>query len=91
MVLLLHPGTPILGVPAVPAVLAAAVAEIRRTKTPYKPAWMPFAEDRYTLLENYTPPLIATTFLLILMGVLPSFLYYYLARNQIDCCGHSTV
>jgi hypothetical protein len=39
----LYPGIPILEVLA---------EEIRRTKTPYKPAWMPFAEDRYMLLEN---------------------------------------
>jgi hypothetical protein len=52
MALLLHLETPI---PAVQAVaVAAAAAEIRRTKTPYKPAWMRFAEDRYTLLKNYT-------------------------------------
>jgi hypothetical protein len=37
-------------------------------KTPYKLAWMPFGEDRYTLLENYTPSSIATAFLLISMG-----------------------
>jgi len=48
MALLLHPETPILGV------LGVVAAEIRRTKTPYKPAWMPFAEGRYTLLENHT-------------------------------------
>jgi hypothetical protein len=65
MALLPQRGTPIL------AVLAVAAAEIRRTKTPYKPAWMPFAEDRYMLLENHTPPLIATTFLLISREVFP--------------------
>jgi len=58
MALLLHPVTRILGVRGV----AVAAAEIRRTKTPYKPAWMPFAEDRYTLLKNYTPPLIPLRF-----------------------------
>jgi len=49
----LYPGIPVLEVLA---------EEIRRTKTPYKPAWMPFAEDRYTLLKNYTPPLIPLRF-----------------------------
>jgi len=52
--LLLHPGIPIL------AVVAAEEegegegeeGETRRMKTPYKPVWMPFAEDRYTLLET---------------------------------------
>jgi hypothetical protein len=68
--LLLHPETPILAVLAAAAAEEEEEEEIRRTKMPYKPGWMPFAEDRYTLLENYTPPLIATTFLLISMGVL---------------------
>jgi len=37
--------------PGIPA-LEVLAEETRRTKTPYKPAWMPFAEDRYMLLEN---------------------------------------
>lgn len=70
MALLLHPGTPILAVLAVVLVVLVlvAAAEIRRTKMLYKPAWMPFAEGRYTYLENLTPPLIATTFSFDLNG-----------------------
>ena len=49
MALLLHRETP------TPGVVEVEVAEIRRTKTPYKLAWMPFAEDRYTLSQNPTP------------------------------------
>jgi hypothetical protein len=47
--LLLHRETP------TPGVVEVGVAEIRRTKTPYKLAWMPFVEDRYTLPQNPTP------------------------------------
>ena len=51
--LLLHRGTPTPGV--VEVEVEVEVAEIRRTKTPYKLAWMPFVEDRYTLPQNPTP------------------------------------
>jgi len=29
--------------------------EVLVMKMPYKPAWMPFAEDRWMSSENYTP------------------------------------
>jgi hypothetical protein len=79
--LLLHLGTPIL---AVLVVLAAA--EIWRTKTPYKPAWMPFAGDKFTLLENYTPS-DHRYFSSDLNGgiTLVLVLLFGLARNQFDC------
>jgi hypothetical protein len=41
--------------PGIPVLELLAGEEIRLTKTPYKPAWMPFVEDRRRLPEKLQP------------------------------------
>jgi hypothetical protein len=41
--------------PEIPVLEVSVAAETIRMKMPYKPAWMPFAEDRQMSSENYTP------------------------------------